>query len=122
MKAFALTLIGTLLALGLVTGADAQTGGPAAPGTANPEARGTSTPPPGPGAVDRPVDRPDIGSGRDGGAALPRQGTPEMPGIFGLSATTVALLAALLFIVIVLAVMARNRGASHPRIDVDRRL
>lgn len=119
MKAFAMTLIGTLLALGLVTGADAQTGGPAAPGTVNPEPKGTSTPPAGPGAVDRP--NVGVEPGRDGGAALPRQGTPETPGIFGLSPTTVALLAALLFIVIVLAVMARNRG-SQPRIDVDRRL
>jgi hypothetical protein len=123
MKAFATVLIGTLLALGLVTCAQAQPAAPAAPGTANPanpEAKDPSVPPTGPGTVDRPSV--GVDPGRDGGAALPRQSPPGTPEIFGLSATTVALLAALLFIIIVLAVAARNRDASRPRIDVDRRL
>jgi len=126
MKAFAITLIGTLFALGLVVGAEAQTSGPGS-GTANPEAkpdnptdrrndpapqpatpqRDSSTRVTVPGSADRPDV--DVRSGRDDGAALPRQHPPETPGIVGLSSTFVALLAAALFIVAVLAVVAMNR-------------
>jgi hypothetical protein len=65
----------------------------------------------------------DVRSGRDDGAALPRQNTRETPGVFGLTSGTVALLAAALFVVVVLAVVAMTRsgGASGTRIDLDHR-
>lgn len=139
MKTFAIILIGTLLAVGLVVGAEAQTVGQPGSGTANPEAkpdnptdrRNDPAPQPAtpqrdtsprvtvPGSANRPDV--DVRSGRDDGAALPRQTSPETPGIFGLSSTFVALLAAALFILAVLAVVAMTRGGSERRADLNRR-
>jgi len=141
MKALAIALVCTLLALGLVVGAGAQTAGQPGSGTANPEAkpdnptdrRNDPAPQPAnpqvesstrvtvPGSADRPGVNVDVRSGRDDGAALPRQSTRETPGIFGLSPTVVALLAAALFIIVVLAVVAMTRGGSETRVDLDRR-
>jgi len=117
MKALAIALMCTLLALGLVVGAGAQTTGQPGSGTANPEAK-----------PDNPTDRRNdpapqsaAPQGDNDGAALPRQSPREAPGIFGLSPTTVALLAAALFIIVVLAVVAMTRGGSETRVDLDRR-
>lgn len=122
MKTFAIILIGTLLAVGLVVGAEAQTVGQPGSGTANPEAKPDNPtdrrndPAPQPATPQR-----DSSPRGDDGAALPRQTSPETPGIFGLSSTFVALLAAALFIVAVLAVVAMTRGGSERRADLNRR-
>ncbi|HET9490517.1 MAG TPA: hypothetical protein VFR64_12280 [Methylomirabilota bacterium] len=132
MKTLVISAISTLLGLGLVAGAEAQATGQPGSGTALER----PAPPPGdrpstaPGAS---TDRPDVnvdartGSGNgarseDGGAALPRQTSRETPGLFGLSPTTAALLAAALFIIVVLAVVSMTRGRSDTRVDLDRRL
>jgi hypothetical protein len=144
MKALAVVLMSTLLTLGLVVGAGAQTTGQPGSGTANPETKAdnptdrrndpapqSGTPQvdtstrvrvPGP-AGERPDVNVDVRTGRDDGSALPRQTPRETPGLLGLSPTTVALLTAALFIIVVLAVVAMTRsgGASGTRIDVDRR-
>jgi hypothetical protein len=137
MKALAVVLMSTLLTLGLVAGAGAQTTGQPGSGTANPTDRRSDPAPqsgapqvdtstrvrvPGP-AGERPDVNVDVRSGRDDGSALPRQAPRETPGILGISPTTVALLAAALFIIVVLAVVAMTRsgGASGTRIDLDRR-
>ena len=138
MKALAIALVCTLLALGLVGGVEAQTLGQPGSSTANPEAkpdnptdrRNDPAPQSGdsstrvtvPDAPDRPDVNVDVRSDRDEGAALPRQSPRETAGIFGLSPTVVALLAAALFIIVVLAVVAMTRGGSETRVDLDRRL
>jgi hypothetical protein len=138
MKALAVVTMCALLSLGLVVGVGAQAPGQPGTGTSNPEAKPDnaarpSDPAPQPDSSSRvrvpgpSSDRPDVNvdvrSGRDDGAALPRQSPRETPGVFGLTSTTVALLAAALFIVVVLAVVAMTRsgGASGTRIDLDRR-
>jgi hypothetical protein len=138
MKALAVVMMFALLSLGLVVGVGAQTPGQPGTGAPSPEARPDNAARPSDPApqsdsssrvrVPRPSsDRPDVNvdvrSGRDDGAALPRQNTRETPGVFGLTSGTVALLAAALFVVVVLAVVAMTRsgGASGTRIDLDHR-
>ncbi|MGH7311639.1 MAG: hypothetical protein ACREJV_00570 [Candidatus Rokuibacteriota bacterium] len=132
MKALAIALICTLLALGLVAGVEAQTTGQPGSGTATPAPKPESPATPQADSPSRvrvpgaPADRPDVNvdvrPGPEDPAALPRQSTRETPGIFGLSATTAALFAAALFIIVVLAVVAMTRGRSDTRVDLDRRL
>jgi hypothetical protein len=131
MKPLVISAISTLLGLGLVAGAEAQATGQPGSGTAL--ERPATTPGDRPSAAPGASNRPDVnvdtrtGSGNgarseDGGAALPRQTSRETPGLFGLSPTTAALLAAALFIIVVLAVVSMTRGRSDTRVDLDRRL
>jgi len=152
MKALMAVLITTMVfAIGPVTAAIAQTGttppgGSSAPGGgAEKPAPGATSPGGSPGAPssDRGADvkidnratggsqpsRPgvdvDIKADRsdDGAAASPRTGG-ESTRIFGVSPTVAVLIAAVLFVVIVLAIvsMTRGGGTHTERIDVDRRL
>jgi hypothetical protein len=135
MKTFAVLLLSGLLAVGLAGGALAQSSAPA-PGssTSSPETK-TDNPTdsrnaPAPGSPAAPRDQsttpaPEIRSDRSGDAPSTMPRTAESPGIFGLSATTLVLVGAVLFVVVVLALvsMTRNAGTrSQTHIDYDRRL
>lgn len=134
MKPFAVVLLSVLLAVGLVGGALAQSSTPA-PGssTSNPETKPDNPTDTrndlAPASPDRQRDQPktttpDVRADRPGESpsALPR--SSEAPGIFGLSSTTLVLVGAVLFVVVVLALVSMTRNAStrsQTHIDYDRR-
>lgn len=108
--------------------ARAQTGSPTAPGstTANPEAKPDNPTDrrndPAPAAPPIRTDRaPDVTV--ESPSAFPRTST-ESTRIFGLSPTMAIVLAAVLFVVVILALVSMTRGGGSPtdtHIDVDRR-
>jgi hypothetical protein len=133
MKPLTAILLSALLVLGIVGAAAAQSGGPA-PGssTSNPETKADNPtdrgndPTPRPAPPERSGEQPnvnvDIKPERGDGAASPRT-SAEPTRIFGLSPMVVVLLAAGLFVVVVLALVSMTRGtASRSDVDLDRRL
>lgn len=138
MKAFTALLLSMLLLVGIAGVAAAQTAAPTpgAPGstTGNPESKPDnptdrrSDPAPASPSVrtDRAPDvNVDVRTQRDGDSpsALPRTST-ETTRIFGLSPTMAILIAAALFVVVILALvsMTRNGGSrTDTHLDLDRR-
>ncbi|OLC17265.1 MAG: hypothetical protein AUH29_02465 [Candidatus Rokubacteria bacterium 13_1_40CM_69_27] len=145
MKPLTALLLSALLVLGIVGAATAQSGG-AAPGsgTSNPETKAdnpadrgndpaprpapperTGEPPPAVAPAEpRPNVNVDITSERgDEGSASPRTSGPTR--ILGLSPVVVILLAAVLFVVVILALVSLTRGTASrndTHVDLDRRL
>lgn len=140
MKAFAVSLLSALLAVGLVGGALAQSSAPPAPGstTSNPETKPDNPTdtrndpaPASPGARrDQPQATPpssdvevDVKTDRSGDpSALPR--TTESRRILGLSPTALVLIGAGLFVIVLLALVSMTRNGStrsDTHIDFDRR-
>jgi hypothetical protein len=133
MKAFGVLLLSVLLAVGLVGGALAQSGAPAAgSSTSNPETKPDNPTdtrndpaPASPGAQrDQKTTTPDVRSERPGESpsALPR--SIDSRGILGLSPTVLVLIGAALFVVVVLALVSMTRNPStrsHTHIDYDPR-
>jgi len=135
MKAFAVLLLSALLAVGLVGGAFAQSSPPAPPGssTSNPETKADNPSdsrndpaPASPGAQrDQPkTTAPDVRSDRpsESPSTLPRSNDSRT--ILGMSPNVLVLLGAVLFIVVILALVSMTRNASTrstTHIDYDRR-
>ena len=124
MRAFAISTLTFVLALGIAAGALAQTT------TSPPPASAPSVQPPAssapqvttPGTSSSDSSRNDSVTTRterrDGVAASPRT-TPESTRIFGLNPTAAALIAAALLVVVILAIVSMSRGASRTDTHVD---
>jgi hypothetical protein len=135
MKTFSVLLLSALLAVGLVGGAIAQSTTPPAPGgTTSPADKPTDTKnDPAPAAPSAQRDQPpatapsadvkvDVKTDRssESPSALPR--TDESRRILGMNPTALVLIGAVLFVVVIVAIVSMTRNARDTHIDLERRV